>query len=392
VSFIVEADGGSRGNPGPAAYGALVRDAESGEVLVERAEYLGIASNNVAEYRGLIAALTAARELDPHAHVHARLDSKLIVEQMSGRWKIKHENIRPLALQARQILPASQVTYEWVPREKNQHADRLANEALDSAARGEKWSESTSTAALDLGGSPPRQLGLDSALDADADDDTDAGPPTNAVVGWDVGLGVPTTTLLLRHGETAHTTEKRFSGSGGDDPPLTRSGEAQARAAAALLEGRGAAAVASSPLRRAQQTAAIVAEILGLTIRVVDDLAECAFGEWEGHTFAAVQEKWPEQLAAWLASTAVAPPGGESFDRLGSRVRRARDQLLVRYPREAVLVVSHVSPIKVLVSDALQAPPAAMYRMELSPASVSEIQWYAGGPASLRSFNEVPRG
>jgi ribonuclease H / adenosylcobalamin/alpha-ribazole phosphatase len=386
VRFIVEADGGSRGNPGPAAYGALVRDAESGEVLVERAEHIGIASNNVAEYRGLIAALTAARELDPHAHVHARLDSKLIVEQMSGRWKIKHENIRPLALQARQILPASQVTYEWVPREQNQHADRLANEALDAAARGEKWSESTSTAALDLGGSQPPQLGLDAATDADA------GPPTNAVVGWDVGLGVPTTTLLLRHGETAHTTEKRFSGSGGDDPPLTRSGEAQARAAAALLEGRGAVAVARSPLRHAEQTAAIVAHILGLTVRVVDDLAECAFGEWEGHTFAEVQEKWPDQLTAWLASTAVAPPGGESFDHLGSRVRRARDQLLVRYPREAVLVVSHVSPIKVLVSDALHAPPAAMYRMELSPASVSEIQWYAEGAASLRSFNEVARG
>jgi probable phosphoglycerate mutase len=134
--LIVEADGGSRGNPGPAAYGTVVRDAESGDVLVERAEFIGTASNNVAEYRGLIAGLSAARDLDPEAHVEARLDSKLVVEQMSGRWKIKHPSMIPLALEAKQLLPADQVTYEWVPRERNRHADRLANEALDAAARG----------------------------------------------------------------------------------------------------------------------------------------------------------------------------------------------------------------------------------------------------------------
>ena len=133
--FVVEADGGSRGNPGPAAYGTVVKDGETGAVLREIAEHIGTASNNVAEYRGLIAGLEAVRELDPSATVEARLDSKLVVEQLSGRWKVKHPDMRVLALRAREVLPPSQVTYTWVPRERNKHADRLANEALDAAAR-----------------------------------------------------------------------------------------------------------------------------------------------------------------------------------------------------------------------------------------------------------------
>jgi ribonuclease H / adenosylcobalamin/alpha-ribazole phosphatase len=129
--FVVEADGGSRNNPGPAAYGAVVRDASSGEVLLERAERIGIASNNVAEYRGLIAGLEAVRELDPEATVEVRLDSKLIVEQMSGRWKIKHPDMRELALRARGVLPHENVSYTWIPRAQNTAADSLVNQALD---------------------------------------------------------------------------------------------------------------------------------------------------------------------------------------------------------------------------------------------------------------------
>jgi probable phosphoglycerate mutase len=378
--LIVEADGGSRGNPGPAAYGTVVRDAESGDVLAERAEFIGTASNNVAEYRGLIAGLTAARELDPKAHVQARLDSKLVVEQMSGRWKIKHPSMIPLALEAKQLLPPAQVTYEWVPRERNKHADRLANEALDAAARGEQWSESDSRAALDAGSGGSQPV-VDEA-------EVEPGPP-NALVGWDVGLGAATTFLLLRHGATAHTAEKRFSGSGGADPELSPEGEAQARAAAAAVASRGPVdAVVSSPLRRARQTADLVAAELGLPVREVETLRECAFGEWEGLTFAEVQERWPDELTAWLADTSVAPPRGESFDAVAARVRRARDQLLARHPGRTVLAVSHVTPIKLLVREALTAPLSALYRMELSPASLTEIDWYAGGAASLRQFND----
>lgn len=147
--FVVEADGGSRGNPGPAGYGSVVLDPVTGETLAERAEYIGVATNNVAEYKGLIAGLKAARELDPDAVVLVRMDSKLVVEQMSGRWKIKHPDMKPLAAEAAKVMPRAQVTYEWIPREKNKHADRLANEAMDAGKRGKQWEPANSSAALD---------------------------------------------------------------------------------------------------------------------------------------------------------------------------------------------------------------------------------------------------
>ena len=129
--LIVESDGGSRGNPGPAGYGALVRDGATGEVLAERAGYLGIATNNVAEYRGLVAGLRAARGIDPAAVLEVRLDSKLLVEQMSGRWKIRHPDMRTLASIARSVAAGATVTYTWHARAKNSDADALANEAMD---------------------------------------------------------------------------------------------------------------------------------------------------------------------------------------------------------------------------------------------------------------------
>jgi probable phosphoglycerate mutase len=135
--LIVEADGGSRGNPGPAGYGSLVRDAKTGEVLAEDCASLGHTTNNVAEYSGLIAGLRAAARLVPGADTEVRMDSKLVVEQMSGRWKIKHPPLQSLAAQARQAAAAlGRVRYTWVPRARNTDADRLANQAMDAAAGG----------------------------------------------------------------------------------------------------------------------------------------------------------------------------------------------------------------------------------------------------------------
>src|SRR4051795_8420379 len=147
--LLIEADGGSRGNPGPAGYGAVVRDGLTGEVLAERAAALGVATNNVAEYGGLIAGLRAALEFDP-AEVEVRMDSKLVVEQMSGRWQVKHEGLRPLAREAAGLIAQlPQVRFSWIPREKNKHADRLANEAMDAAAVGAVWKQDAAATFLE---------------------------------------------------------------------------------------------------------------------------------------------------------------------------------------------------------------------------------------------------
>jgi len=129
--LVVEADGGSRGNPGIAAGGAVVLDDAAGAVLSEVGVYVGIASNNVAEYNGMIAGLETALEHDPTASVHVRLDSKLVVEQMTGRWKIRHPDMQVLARRASALIAGRDVSFEWVPRLSNKRADAAANEAMD---------------------------------------------------------------------------------------------------------------------------------------------------------------------------------------------------------------------------------------------------------------------
>ncbi|MFF4447820.1 bifunctional RNase H/acid phosphatase [Streptomyces sp. NPDC001502] len=436
--FVVEADGGSRGNPGPAGYGAVVLDPATGETLAERAEYIGIATNNVAEYKGLIAGLAAARELASDAQVMVRMDSKLVVEQMSGRWKIKHPDMKPLAAEAARILPRAQVTYEWIPREQNKHADRLANEAMDAGKRGKQWEPSASTAALDHGAAralatPPAPAGpptgppgdakkgaaaaraalvsasgaaatsaqeLADTLFADAEAladaiepclDADAPAVAAGSHGWGPDMGAPATLVLLRHGETALTPQKRFSGSGGSDPELSPAGRRQAAAVAEALAARGTIqTVISSPLLRCRETAQAVADRLGLTVTVEEGLREVDFGAWEGLTFAEVQQRFPDDLQAWLDSPKAAPTGGgESFMSATRRISATRDRLLSAHAGRTVLLVTHVTPVKILVRLALGAPPEALFRMELSAASLSAVAYYADGNASVRLLNDT---
>ena len=402
-TFIVEADGGSRGNPGPAGYGAVVLDAATGETLRETAEFIGKATNNVAEYKGLVAGLRAAGELDPEASVLVRMDSKLVIEQMSGRWKIKHPDMQPLAAEAKRVFPQDAVTYEWIPREKNKHADRLANEAMDAGKRGEKWSPSDSTAELEASASRPADVTAEPVKQAGAVKQTgaaeerqsgteqQAAKPAPVRNGWGPDLGTPSTFVLLRHGETVLTPEKRFSGSGGTDPELSAVGRRQARAVADALAARGTVqAVVSSPLRRCQETAATIAEATGLDVRIEEGLRETDFGAWEGLTFGEVRERHPEDLEAWLASPDAEPTGGgESFAAVAQRVQLSRDKLLARYPGKKVLLVTHVTPVKTLVRLALDAPPEALFRMELSAASLSAVAYYADGNASVRLLNDT---
>lgn len=355
LRVLVEADGGSRGNPGPAAYGAVVRDEATGEVLAERKESIGVDTNNVAEYLGLIAGLQAAAELGATS-VLVRMDSKLVVEQVSGRWQVKNERLRPLARRAIGLGASfDDIRYEWIPRERNRHADRLANEAMD--------------ASMGRSGEPRATA-----------------PPT-----WTPPAGPATRLLLVRHGATQHTVERRFSGR--LDVPLSDVGMQQAEQ---LAERLGAlddiALVVSSPLRRAKETAACIADRLGADVRVIDGFAELDFGEWDGRTFDDVASRWPNELGAWSAAgTDAAPPGGESLASITRRVRRARDEVIATVPGRRAVIVTHVTPVKILLRLSLDAPMSVMYRLHLDTASVTILDYFADGSTSVRLVNDTGR-
>lgn len=371
LRVLVEADGGSRGNPGPAGYGAVVLEEGTGEVLLERYASLGVTTNNVAEYQGLIAGLRAAAELGA-TRVDVRMDSKLVVEQMSGRWQIKNPGLRPLAAEAAKLVDGfAAVTFDWIPRERNKLADALANRAMDEAAGKPVGSAAPSSGAGSSAFAEP----------------TEPKAPRN----WaPPSLDTATRLILVRHGETAMTVQGRYSGRG--DVPLSEQGEAQAMAAAGRVAGisRDVTAVVSSPLSRCTRTAELIAAELGnVTVTVMPELIECDFGDWEGLTFAEVRERWPEELDRWLDSTAVAPPGGESFKTVAKRVRGALATLQAAYPSGTVVVVSHVSPIKLILRDALAAGDAFLHRLFLDAAGVSTMDMWPDGGIAVRSVNET---
>jgi len=361
MKVVVEADGGSRGNPGPAGYGAVVWSADRTSVLAEAKEAIGVATNNVAEYRGLVAGLTEAARLGA-AEVAVFMDSKLVVEQMAGRWKVKHPDLITLHRQARELASRfDHVRYSWIPREKNSHADRLANEAMDAAA------------------------GIDRPASKSA---AEAPTPAPAAPGWTGATGTATRLLLLRHGQTELSVNRRYSGRG--NPPLTDTGRQQADAAARYLAQRGGiAAVISSPLQRCRDTAAAAARLLGLDVAVDEDLTETDFGAWEGLTFAEAAERDPDLHRRWLKDTSTQPPGGESFDAVQQRVQAARDRIVADHAGATVLVVSHVTPIKTVLRLALDAGPGILYRLHLDLASLSIAEFYGDGPASVRLVNQT---
>jgi probable phosphoglycerate mutase len=365
-TVVIEADGGSRGNPGPAAYGAVLKDGATGEVIAEAAEVIGVATNNVAEYRGLIAGLELAAEHAPDAEIEVRMDSKLVVEQMSGNWKIKHPSMQPLALQANRLAPFG-TTFTWVPREQNKHADRLVNDALDG-----KLSLVEPASAVEPVETPSR--------------------------GWGPAAGPPTTLVLVQHGATALTAAKRFSGGlAGADPGLTDEGRAQVRATGEWLQPMAPEidALVTSPVRRSRESADILAGILDHDVEVEDGLAEMEFGTWEGMTYAEVEQQFPDELSAWLGDLGYSPGGGESFRAVEKRVLAGRDRLLSAHAGRTVVAVTHVTPIKVLVAEALGAPLEAVFRMELAEASVTVVSWFEserGRQANLRLFNARPTG
>ncbi len=127
--LIINTDGGARGNPGPAGIGAVFSD-EKGRVLAEFKEYIGEATNNVAEYRALVMALEKARNFE-YEEIECRLDSELIVRQLRGQYKVKDAKMKELCEKVRELTFFKPVAFLYVPREKNKKADRLVNEAID---------------------------------------------------------------------------------------------------------------------------------------------------------------------------------------------------------------------------------------------------------------------
>jgi broad specificity phosphatase PhoE len=319
----------------------------------------------------LLAGLRAAVEIDPSAYVEAPMDSRLVVEQMSGRWQVKHPDLRPLVREGAGLASSfgsGHVTFTWIPRERNVDADRLANRAMD---------EGTGKP-LGLKASGSSAGSVSSAAEL---------PPSNRIVGWTPGAP-PTTLMLVRHGVTTFTIEKRFSGSG--DPPLIEQGRVQARAVASRLASRGGIDhIASSALSRCRETASIIASALGVPVEIDDDLREVDFGLWEGLTFPVVEERWPRELALWLADTSISPPDGESYASLQHRMRAAQERIVNRHRGETVCIVSHSRPIAMFALNLLDAPLRSLYRLHVDNTSVSELDYYDDGPAVLRQFNDT---
>jgi ribonuclease H / adenosylcobalamin/alpha-ribazole phosphatase len=386
--LLVEADGGSRGNPGPAGYGALVRDAGSGAVLAERADFLGVTSNNVAEYSGLVAGLRAARSIDPEASIEVRMDSRLVVEQMSGRWQIKHEDMRRLAAEARSAAAGAPVTYTWVPRAANGAADALANEAMDHrvAVVRDPGAPGAGGGAGAEGDGPPEASGPPTPEPATAPPPAPTALASRAPVRFDDAQ--PLTVVLVRHGETPMTVSRAYSGSSVVGPSLTERGRRQAARAADLVERIAddawgdvppATQVLASPMVRTQQTAAVIAERLGLPVHTEPLVAECDFGEWEGLVAAEIEARWPGDLERWHVDASFRAPGGESIEDVGARMHAALETLRSGGVGRTVVVVTHSVSVRSAVGVAIGANSSSWARIRVAPASVSIVRLWADG-------------
>jgi ribonuclease H / adenosylcobalamin/alpha-ribazole phosphatase len=369
--LVVEADGGSRGNPGRAGYGALVRDAVSGTVIAERSESVGIASNNVAEYSGLVAGLKAAFDIDPAAQVTVRLDSKLLVEQMSGRWKIKQPDMRRLALQARDMAAdlnaaGGSVTYTWVPRAENSAADALANSAMDG--KPVNWT-STSEPAVQA-------------------------PSTEAVGSGSVGsvadLGAPTRIVLVRHGVTDLTSAGKLDGRGGPDPSLNAEGRRQARAAAAGVRafiGDSSSHIITSSLKRAIETGAAIAEELGVRARIDADWDEQNFGDWDDTSMSFLRAQHPQELDRFREDPHYSRPGGEAHADLEARVLAGFERATA--VGGTVVVASHRKPIMTVLAHVLGIRYERIWRLATAPASLTCVEVWTDGGASVAFVNDT---
>ncbi len=387
MKVIIYCDGGSRGNPGVAGSGTVVYAADGKTTLREIVYVVGRQhTNNVAEYHGLLRGLEAAADLGA-SEVEIHMDSKLVVEQMNGRWKIKHPDMQKLAVIARKLLAGfDSYSIGWVPRAQNKVADALSNDAMDACAAGHPEGI--------VGGGPAEPADAaetDEPADAPAPEESGADPDSPAQttasnMDWLGSRAGVVRMVLLRHGETERSKAKAYAGLG--DVALTDKGRAQAKAAAKAVAARGIDAIVASPLARCQETAQALAEEIGAPVVTVEGLRELDFGAWEGKTFAEAHAQDPQLHEEWLADTAVAPPGGESLQALHRRVRKVRRELQAEYAGRTIAVVSHVNPIKSFVRQALDSGPLTFQHLFLDLASITEVEFWETG-SLVRGVNDT---
>ena len=377
-NLIVEADGGSRGNPGPAGSGAVVIDADTGEVILEVAKFIGVATNNVAEYLALKAVLEGALEINPSARILVRMDSKLVIEQMSGTWKIKHPDMIQLAAEVQKVARGHEIKWMWIPREENKRADALANKAMDEA------SDSTVSSEGEILRSPVVEF-------------NQTGPSSVRAPG---GVTAPlTTVVLIRHGRTHLTETKRISGRGGENPKLSDLGRIDARMAAEAVAQIGksgpwsylspVSAIVSSPIQRTQDTANIIANEIGLAVSLNENIAEISFGDWDGSTNDEVRANWPSEFAAWQGSWDVAPPNGESLEEFDTRVVKGLFDIVSEHAGRTVAVVSHVMPIRGIARRAMAGGISAYWSPQISPCSISIMRFWGDQAAEVITLNST---
>ncbi|NDE68730.1 MAG: bifunctional RNase H/acid phosphatase, partial [Microbacteriaceae bacterium] len=382
---LIEADGGSRGNPGPAGSGAVLIDFDSGTILAEIALFIGVATNNVAEYKAVLAAIELANEIAPEARLLVRMDSKLVVEQMSGRWKIKNEGMQELSVLMAKAIGSRDVSFEWIPREQNSKADSLANEAMDAESSvTRKFVGEPGTSTINVVTLASKNTAAD--LEYNPELPSSVRAPRNVTKKL-------TTVILVRHGRTALTETHKLSGRGGEDPQLSELGREDARKVALEIAKVGnssvfaklvpPSAIISSPIARTRETAKVIADQLGLSVSTEDDIAEIAFGEWDGHTNQEVAARWPEQYNAWRGDVQIAPPGGESLEEFDVRVQRGRDRILEQYEGQTVVVVSHVMPIRGFIKAATVSDWPIYWRVSVAPCSITVLRFWGEEAAEI---------
>ena len=375
-NLIIEADGGSRGNPGIAGSGACVINADTGEVVLEISKFIGVATNNVAEYLALVAGLEGAYSLNSEARVLVRMDSKLVIEQMAGRWKIKHPDMQQLGARVQKIVAGKPIRWQWIPREENSRADALANKAMDEQG-------DSVVATSDVG---PR---------ASVVEFNQTLPSSVRAPG--VVTEPLTTIILVRHGRTHLTESKRISGRGGENPGLSDSGREDAHNVAKALAEIGnsgpwshltpISAIVSSPIQRTLDTAHIVSNELGLGVEVNENIAEISFGDWDGHTHDEVMSRWKSEFADWQGSWTASPPNGESLEVFDARVQQGRREILSAHAGKTVAVISHVMPIRGFICAGMDSGVAGYWRPQISPCSITIIRFWGDQAAEVVTMN-----